>query len=305
MRPVRLIITAFGPYAARQAVDLARLGESGLYLITGDTGAGKTTIFDAITYALYGEPSGQNRDISMLRSKYADPATPTQVELTFLHAGREYVVRRSPEYMRPKLRGDGETRQPAAAELRLPDGRTVSGVDPVTEQIVGILGIRKTQFTQIAMIAQGDFLKLLVADTKERQAHFRQLFRTQLYQTFQDRLKAELGSVNADRDAKKHSIRQYIAGILCDEENPRFPELRRARQGELLTPETLALIEALLAEDREAQTRTEAELAKTDREIEALTAVLSRAEEQRRTRLAHETAKAELERLTPELGRLR
>ena len=125
MRPTKLTISAFGPYAGITVLDLDKLGESGLYLVTGTTGAGKTSIFDAITYALYDQPSGNTRDDSMLRSKYADPSTDTFVELEFLYNGKSYKVRRSPEYTRPKTRGEGTTKQLAKAELKLPDGRSV------------------------------------------------------------------------------------------------------------------------------------------------------------------------------------
>ena len=109
MRPKKLIMSAFGPYASRAELNLDTLGDRGLYLITGDTGAGKTTIFDAITFALYGKASGKNRESSMLRSKYADAVTPTYVELYFSYAGKEYYIKRNPEYDRPKSRGDGFT----------------------------------------------------------------------------------------------------------------------------------------------------------------------------------------------------
>ena len=190
MRPVKLILSAFGPYAQRTELDLDALGSRGLYLITGDTGAGKTTLFDAITFALYGEASGETRSASMLRSKYADPATPTEVELTFLDKGKRYTVRRNPNYMRKKLRGEGMTEEKANAELRLPDGGVVTRADEVTARITEILGINKKQFCQIAMIAQGDFLKLLLAETKDRQNHFRAIFGTGIYQEFQERLTA-------------------------------------------------------------------------------------------------------------------
>ena len=117
MRPINLTVSAFGPYAGNTVLDLDKLGASGLYLITGDTGAGKTTIFDAITYALYGEASGDNRDASMFRSKYAEATTPTEVELVFSYAGKTYTVKRNPEYDRPKSRGEGYTTQKAEAQL--------------------------------------------------------------------------------------------------------------------------------------------------------------------------------------------
>lgn len=166
MRPLKLTVSAFGPYAGKVVMDLEKLGREGLYLITGDTGAGKTTIFDAITYALYGEPSGDNRDPSMFRSKYAQPETPTWVELVFAYGGKTYTVRRSPEYERPAKRGSGTTLQKAEAELLLPDGEPVTKARDVNQKIVDIIGLDRSQFAQIAMIAQGDFLKLLLADTK-------------------------------------------------------------------------------------------------------------------------------------------
>ena len=117
MRPEKLIMSAFGPYAGRVTVDLDKLGQNGLYLITGDTGAGKTTIFDAITFALFGEASGENRETSMLRSKYAEAGTPTEVQLQFSCNNKEYRIKRNPEYERPKTRGEGFTPEKANVEL--------------------------------------------------------------------------------------------------------------------------------------------------------------------------------------------
>lgn len=162
MRPIKLTISAFGPYAKETEIILDELGERGLYLITGDTGAGKTTIFDAIAFALYGEASGNEREPGMLRSKYADPKTPTFVELEFFYQGQNYHIRRNPEYMRPKDRGEGMTLQRADAVLEFPDDRLpVTKAKEVTKAVTELIGLDRGQFTQIAMLAQGDFMKLL------------------------------------------------------------------------------------------------------------------------------------------------
>ena len=161
MRPLKLSIAGFGPYAKLQQLDFDSLGTGGLYLITGDTGAGKTTIFDAITFALFGEASGNSRSASMLRSKYATPQDPTYVELTFSYNGKEYTVHRSPEYERPKARGSGTTKQAADAVLTFPDGRVVTKLKDVDTAIREIIGLNREQFSQVAMISQGEFRKLL------------------------------------------------------------------------------------------------------------------------------------------------
>ena len=169
MRPLKLTICGFGPYAGVQELNFEALGTGGLYLITGDTGAGKTTIFDAITFALFGEASGDSRTASMLRSQYARPEDPTFVELTFSYAGKTYTVRRNPEYERAKSRGTGTTRQASDAQLILPDGTPVTRQKDVDKAIREIIGLTREQFAQVAMISQGEFRKLLQADTRERQ----------------------------------------------------------------------------------------------------------------------------------------
>ena len=161
MRLNRLIMSAFGPYAGREEVNFDELGTNGLYLITGDTGAGKTTIFDAITYALFGEASGDNRESNMFRSKYATSDVLTQVELYFSYGDKKYYIKRNPEYERPKSRGEGVTIEKANAELTLSDGKIVTKIKEVNTVVVDILGIDRNQFTQIAMIAQGDFYSFL------------------------------------------------------------------------------------------------------------------------------------------------
>ena len=293
MRPVRLTMSAFGPYAGKQVLELSRLGNGGLYLITGDTGAGKTTIFDAITFALYGEPSGDNRSASMLRSKYAAPDTPTEVELVFDYAGKEYTVKRSPEYTRRKTRGEGETKQPAAAELHLPDGTVETKPSSVNTRIAEVLGVNRDQFRQIAMIAQGDFLKLLLADTTERQKHFREIFRTRIYQQLQERLKEETAKLSGERENRKNSTRQYVRDILCAEDNPLEGEVIRAKNEDMLTEDLIDLLNRLIERDGQAKDAAEKELEIMNRRADKLTQLLTRADEQQKARTALETARAE------------
>ena len=196
MRPLKLVMSAFGPYAGRVEVDFTKLGRTGLYLVCGDTGAGKTTIFDAIAFALFGTASGSDRSTHGLRSDFAASDVPTFVELEFEHFGKTYVVRRNPEYERPKKRGEGTTKELAAAELRLPDAPPVTKATDVDQRIMELLGIDRSQFSQIVMIAQGDFRRLLSAGTKERSDILRRLFGTDSLRAFQRELeqrRAELG----------------------------------------------------------------------------------------------------------------
>ena len=216
MRPLYLKMSAFGSYAAETVVDFQILGQQGLYLITGDTGAGKTTIFDAITFALFGEASGSAKGAEMFRSQYAEPDRPTFVELDFSYQNKKYHVRRNPEYMRPAKKGDGMTLQAADAELTKPDGSVVYKSSAVTREITELFGITREQFSQIVMIAQGDFMKLLLASTKERSEIFRDLFHTGLYQSWQEKLKAESKGLHDRYDILWNSIRQYVDGILCE-----------------------------------------------------------------------------------------
>lgn len=250
MRPNQLTISAFGPYADRIILDLDQLGTSGLYLITGDTGAGKTTIFDAITYALYGEASGSQRQPSMFRSKYAAENTPTEVILTFTCFDRQYTVRRNPEYLRPKTRGEGMTTQKADAELTLPDGTILTKPKEVDAKIKEILGIDRSQFLQIAMIAQGDFLKLLLASTEERKKIFRQLFQTKHFYELQEKLKQHSGTLHDKCTAARNSLEQYVGGILCDAASPFTQKVNAAKSGELPMIDVMDLLEQLLGQDR-------------------------------------------------------
>lgn len=196
MRPIRLEMSAFGSYAKKTVIDFSKIN-NGLFLITGDTGAGKTTIFDAITYALYGQTSGGKRDGNMMRSQYADEESETYVEFEFLYQNKAYMIRRNPEYLRlgKRKNADGTpktVKETSKVELTLPDGTVFAGKKKDTDaKIVEILGVDADQFTQIAMIAQGDFLKLLHAESKERRKIFSRIFHTRYYFQIQEQLKKQ------------------------------------------------------------------------------------------------------------------
>ena len=304
MRPITLTMSAFGPYAAKTVIELDKLGTNGLYLITGDTGAGKTTIFDAITYALYGEASGNTRDVNMFRSKYAEPSTPTEVELTFAYAQKIYTVKRNPEYDRPKARGEGYTTEKANAELHYPDGRVVTRLKEVNKAIVDIMGIDRSQFTQIAMIAQGNFLKLLLASTEDRKKIFQKIFRTQCYYQLQERLKQQTGELAKEYEKIGGSIRQYINGIACHPDDVLMLEVGKAKKGELKNTEAVQLVEKLIKQDAAAQQKVLGEIEKLDKQKEAIAAQLAVAENRKTTEEKQEKAKENLALENQRLKRL-
>jgi len=281
MRPIKLTISAFGPYAGLTVLELDKLGENGLYLITGTTGAGKTSIFDAITYALYDKPSGEARDDSMLRSKYADAKTETFVELEFLYKGKCYRVRRSPSYLRPKQRGDGFTKQSASAVLTYPNGKVLDNQkEAVTKEIERIIGINRNQFLQIAMIAQGDFLKLLLSKTEERKAIFRQIFKTEKFERIQRKLKEDANRLEGSFKSTRARLLTYVGGIVCDESNTAAcEEVARAREGLLTTELTVALLKRLIAEDEDAQKALETEIERISGELASVNENVGKATE--------------------------
>lgn len=293
MKPLKLTLSAFGPYAGQVDIELERLGDRGLYLITGDTGAGKTTIFDAITFALYGEPSGSSREAGMLRSKYADPATPTFVEMEFFCRGKRYTVRRNPEYERPKGRGEGFTVQKADAILNYPDGRSpVTKSREVTQAVKELIGLDRSQFCQIAMIAQGDFLKLLLAKTEERSRIFREIFNTRPYQAFQDQVRAEAAALKQQAEEAQRSVAQYLRGVSWDGDSAAGMELQRMQEGPgpISAEEAVVLIGRLLQRDGEVREKEQKRLTGVEVRLEVVSKRLGQAE-------AKAKAQAEMARL--------
>lgn len=294
MRPLTLTLSAFGPYAGKTVLNLQDLGSNGLYLITGDTGAGKTTIFDAIVFSLYGEPSGANREPAMLRSKYADPTVETYVEMTFLYGERTYRVVRNPEYLRPKKQGDGFTSQKADATLHFPDGRLVTGSSQVNDEVKRLVGIDRAQFTQIAMIAQGDFLRLLLATTKDRQAIFRQIFQTQNYETFQSRLRFDANRLSDHLKELKLSIDQYLGGIAVDVDDVLSIEVGKAKNGDMPTQEAMDIIDQLIANDTARQLSEQTLLDEVDQAISEVNQKLGQADQDQKARFGIAQAQAKL-----------
>lgn len=213
MRPLELRLAAFGPYAGEEQLDLRPLGRGGLFLVTGDTGAGKTTLFDAVSYALFGQLSGGVRGVDTVRSDYADPGLETYVELIFEHRDKQYTVRRSPQYRRPKKRGEGDTLHPAAVVFTPPEGPVLEKIQEADEAIRGLLGMDGEQFRQIAMIAQGQFTELLNAPGDRRSGVLRQIFGTGPCRELQEKLRALASHCARATEQSDAALRQYFAGL--------------------------------------------------------------------------------------------
>lgn len=303
MRPLKLTMKAFGPYLETTEIDFERFPSDGLFLITGDTGAGKTTIFDAIAYALYGEPSGETRDAAMLHSKGIPLSTPTRVSFRFLYGGKEYTVERTQKYSVPRTAGTAPTLKHEAVLYR-PDGSMLDRRTEVNAAIVDILGIDHSQFRRISMIAQGDFLKLLHAPTPERMGIFRQLFGTEPYQKLQMRLRTELSEASGKLDDSRLGILQDIGLISLEAEDPEHDLLRDIQnQAEPFTM-VFPLLDRLIlrAEEQSEQLRQSADTLQQSLDAEnELLGKLETAEENRNALQKHRGALRDLE---PETVRL-
>lgn len=265
MRPEKLTLAAFGPYAKEVTIDFTKFGRKGIYLICGDTGAGKTTIFDAIVYALYGSASGQVRETDMFRSKYAAADTPTYVELAFSYHNENYTVRRNPSYERPAKRGKKKelhqmVPEAADAVLYLPGGaKPITGVKEVTQAVTNLIGLDRDQFTQIAMIAQGDFLHLLLSSTKERSNIFRKIFATETYRQLQEKIKNA-----ADKTAKE--LEEIEKDIERDKKNIQFMDENPLKESQLLD-DFIASVQKLVAIDKEKLSKLQQNMTSTDTKI--------------------------------------
>ncbi|WP_195954664.1 AAA family ATPase [Clostridium tertium] len=250
MKIRKLIITGFGPYAERQELDFeSSLDGKNMFVITGNTGAGKTTIFDAINFALYGEASGSERDGKNLRSDFADKSTPTEVELWFSLRNKEYYIKRSPQYFRAKQRGDGFTESKPSAEIKIGD-KTVSGPKEVTRLVEEILGITCEQFKQLVMIPQGEFKKLLNSDSDKKEEIFRKIFGTKVFSDIQQNIKLEANNLKKSIEEIQRDRENRIKAFACKEDDD---ELRRIVNAKDLN------IELILSKFKDAIDKDEAE----------------------------------------------
>ena len=280
MKPLKLVMSAFGPFRGKEEIQFEKLGQDGLFLVTGDTGAGKTTIFDAVSFALYGNASGENRTADCFRSDYAEQGEKTFVELIFLHKGKEYHIIRNPMYRRKKLRGEGITEEKANATLILYDGSVVSGYQPVTEAVITLLGIDWKQFKQIVMIAQGEFLQMLTANSSERGIIFRKVFGTQIYDELQRRLKGKANAFRNQCEEMDKSILQFLNGIQCEKGNVHYEAIMQWKESKEIhqIDAALTVLEELIAMDRKQYVQVDRAIEMISKKMEEKTRTIANGE---------------------------
>ena len=278
MKPLKLTLSAFGPYAGRTTIDFSRLCENGIFLITGDTGAGKTTIFDAISFALYGEGSGgkERRASKSFRSDYAARDTETYVELEFRHRQHTYRLKRNPVYLRQSRRGDDLVEQKAAAELtELDTGECWTGTDEVKDRAQELIGLTQDQFAQTVMIAQGDFLKILNARSDDRKKLFQQLFNTSLYADLQKKAKEKCSAAaQLQKDLDLRIVTE--AGKISPE--PEFPDRERLKQYQTdakYADQLLETLRGLYAYETRLKKEADGQWETLDGQLKTLTAALA------------------------------
>ena len=311
MKPIQLVLSAFGPYVERTVIDFSALGEEGLFLIAGDTGAGKTTIFDAISFALYGEASGgkEKRKSKSFHSDYVSDQTETYVELTFRHRGETWWIRRNLEYQRPaKKKKDGmetTTRQAADAQMRNEDtGEEILRMDDVNRRVRELLGLTQDQFTQTVMIAQGDFLKILTASSDDRKKLFRDLFHTNLYVDLQSRLQ-EKNRACADEQKALEQVILSAEGKIDPDAEFAEREILLSYCGQIQHTDALcALLARLIEQEKAAQEQARAQKKEAADQIGALIAAVTEGERVNRDFADLESKRARLAALTAGQGEI-
>lgn len=293
-------MSAFGSYASETVIDFEKFGTKGLFVITGETGAGKTTIFDAICFALFGKASGNVREPSMFRSRYARPDVRTFVRLTFAYGGKQYTVERTPSYERLALKGSGVTEQKSTAELYLPDGnQPITKVGDVDRKIQEIIGVTDDQYRQIAMIAQGQFRDLLFAPTKDRKAIFRKIFRTERFESLQNQMKEDVGKLQAQVRESEGIIKDNIANIVVDETEAgaRLEQIRQNNDVSVFFEESIKLVATIIGEFGNTEKEIDAKLSDNDKQAKESVARIREAEDFKRNSDMFEAKKASLKQM--------
>ncbi|MGN0287861.1 MAG: AAA family ATPase [Atopobiaceae bacterium] len=281
MRPLRLQMTAFGPYAGEVDLDFSRFGDHGLYLIYGDTGSGKTMLFDAIAYALFGRASG-DRDVRTLRSDFATPDVPTQVTLTFEHAGRTYVVQREPQQdLARKRKGaagsSALSRHAASAVLSCGDEVLASNTNQVNECVGDLLGLTYPQFRQVTMIAQGAFRDLLCAEPGMREEVLRKIFGTQDLQRFADVLAERSRDAQAQLDSERHEFQAAVQRLdLSGADGLHEFEALSAPEPALAADDCLKAVDSLLQTQRAQRSDADERVSQAKESLDTAQAELSR-----------------------------
>lgn len=301
MKPITLTLCGWGPFRDKQTVDFTKVSEKGIFLITGQTGAGKTTIFDGITYALYGSMSGEIREKNSVRSDFADADTPTYAELTMMHNGLLYQIYRNPEYMRPKKRkngGQAMTKEREKAVLTLPDGSVMEGSGEVTRKIQEILRLDYRQFKQISMIAQGEFARLLTASPGEKTRIFREIFDTALYDRFASVLRDEANTLYKEVMEYRHRMDEDVRQFHTEDEIWKELTSGEAHPYEQLMDRLEVLEKDCRREEKEAARRLE----KLDQEMVELEKRIQQAETDQKAFQKLRETKARLEALKGQSG---
>ncbi|MBR2684705.1 MAG: SMC family ATPase [Erysipelotrichaceae bacterium] len=297
MRPLLLTMQAFGPYANQVEVDFTKLRESGIYLISGDTGAGKTTIFDGICYALFDKTSGSQRTAEQLRSMYAEAGVNTEVELTFLYDGKEYRVKRSPKYEYVNRNGNTSSKA-AVAELVYPDGKVLTMKSQVDKAIEEILHLDYEQFRRIVMLAQGDFTRMLF-DKDGRGAILREIFGTSFYQDIRYRIYEDYKKAIEELKSSKDRIRQYLKMTSYEENTAENEQLKLLKENEdALTKDICRLLESINAKDEESLGKIKEEIVKQDDILSSLSSKIALAQKAQNEAEEYEKGKAELPKVT-------
>ena len=301
MKPIKLTMNAFGPYASMTEIDFSRLGENGVFLITGDTGAGKTTVFDGISFALYGEASGgdKRRGSKSFRSDYADASEITYVEYIFRHKEKTYRVKRIPEHFRARKVGQGKpVKQGAEAEFECSEtGELITGLDSVNTRVTEIIGLDRGQFANTVMIAQGDFLRILNAKSEERKLIFQKIFSTSLYAELQNELKEKNSSCENSAELIKSEVSLALSRVRIERDFEQKDELSGSISSDVRPDKLIPIIVSLTEFEKQSCRALEKKLSELKIESESLVAEKTAAENIAKDQMLFDQTKSAIDTL--------